>query len=820
MADGRIIIDTRIRKDNAKKDLNELRKDAQATASEISKIDQKIHEAQGDTKLADDLKNAQAAAAATEKELEMIDAALIKMKRSGQGNTESFLSMQQAGEGLREKYNAQLAAQSKAQAAYDRQQASIAGMTAARGILAGQLAETQKFEQQASAIQRAKVAVTSFENSLRKAGGAFGSLIKRAKTFMSHMIKAPKLMGNFGSRMREIAFGALLFNGISAALRNFTTGLQNALRQSGAFVTTMSNLKGAALNATAPLVSALTPALTALANAAAVALSYLSRLFAFFTGKSISGLKATAKAMGGAASSAKELKNNMLGIDELNVVDSGASGGGGGGLGNIEPNYGFEGQNDFLDTLMAAIESGDWAGAGILLADKVNSMVESVDAYSWGQKLGAILQNGIVFGYSFLTTFDWNGLGAKLAGFVNGLLDKVDGAQLGALFAAKFTIAIRTLGTFLANLDWATLGTQLSSFAIGFLSALADSLQSVDWSAIGTGIATLLMNIDWAGVISAVFEVIKAAFPILLPGLLAFIGMHLVKMIGSSLLSMLITSAGQSISTFFSTMLPTVLSNLSTWLTTIISSIGLWPIAIAGLVVLFIAVVNQFGDAIQAKLQEVDAWLQGIFTRDWSETFGILGNLLNAFFSNVKNIWDSIKLVFDGIIDFIRGVFTGDWERAWKGVKEIFAGIFGALKAVALAPINAIIGILNGLIDSINWVIEKVNGISFTNPFTGNTVGFNFPSIGKIPYLAQGAVIPPNREFMAVLGDQTSGRNLEAPEDLIRQIVREESSGAPMSLEVEQPIQLLLDGEVIYRTVTRIKANRGAAVSSKFAEEY
>ena len=166
MADGRIIIDTRIRKDNAKKDLNELRKDAQATASEISKIDQKIHEAQGDTKLADDLKNAQAAAAATEKELEMIDAALIKMKRSGQGNTESFLSMQQAGEGLREKYNAQLAAQSKAQAAYDRQQASIAGMTAARGILAGQLAETQKFEQQASAIQRAKVAVTSFVNSL------------------------------------------------------------------------------------------------------------------------------------------------------------------------------------------------------------------------------------------------------------------------------------------------------------------------------------------------------------------------------------------------------------------------------------------------------------------------------------------------------------------------------------------------------------------------------------------------------------------------------------------------------------------------------
>ena len=76
-------------------------------------------------------------------------------------------------------------------------------------------------------------------------------------------------------------------------------------------------------------------------------------------------------------------------------------------------------------------------------------------------------------------------------------------------------------------------------------------------------------------------------------------------------------------------------------------------------------------------------------------------------------------------------------------------------------------------IDSINWVIEKVNGISFTNPFTGNTVGFNFPSIGKIPYLAQGAVIPPNREFMAVLGDQSSGTNIEAPLETIKQALSE-----------------------------------------------
>ena len=797
MADGRIVIDTKIRKDQALKDLAVLQKDAKSTAAEIAKLDQKLAAAKSDTKLADNLRQAQKAAADTAAELDRVNTKLETAKQtelakikatpgfqnfkpstlSNMATNNAMLNNPEAvkqSEALAATLSKQEAAVSAAKAAVDAHAQSTQHMAAAQQVLRERLDGINAAMGAQQIKARAASAMSSFVQGISSFAGKAHRAVSRLSDGFKRLTARTKLggkaVGHFGSRLREIALGALIFNGISKALRGFVTGMNNALTKSGASTSALSNLKGAALNAAAPLVSALTPALTAIANAAAIALSYIGRLFAFFSGKSIASLKSTAKAMGGVAAGTNAAKKALAGFDTINTLDT-SSGSGGGSA--SPPNLAYEASNPFLDSLTDAIKGGDWAGAGTMLADKLNSIIAGWDAYGWGQKLGGMLQNGISFAFSFLTTFDWNGLGAKLAGFVNGLLNQVDGAQLGALFASKFTIAIRTLGTFLANLDWATLGTQLSSFAIGFLSALADSLQSVNWSAIGTGIATLLMNIDWAGVISAVFEVIKAAFPILLPGLLAFIGMHLVKMIGSSLLSMLITSAGQSISTFFSTMLPTVLSNLGTWLTTIISSIGLWPIAIAGLVVLFIAVVNQFGDAIQAKLQEVDAWLQGIFTRDWSETFGILGNLLNAFFSNVKNIWDSIKLVFDGIIDFIRGVFTGDWERAWKGVKEIFAGIFGALKAVALAPINAIIGILNGLIDSINWVIEKVNGISFTNPFTGNTVGFNFPSIGKIPYLAQGAVIPPNREFMAVLGDQSSGTNIEAPLETIKQALSE-----------------------------------------------
>lgn len=445
-----------------------------------------------------------------------------------------------------------------------------------------------------------------------------------------------------------------------------------------------------------------------------------------------------------------------------------------------------------------------------MLADKLNSIIAGWDAYGWGQKLGGMLQNGISFAFSFFTTFDWNGLGAKLAGFVNGLLNQVDGAQLGALFAAKFTIAIRTLGTFLANLDWAMLGAQISSFAIGFIDALAEAIQSVDWGKIGEGILDMLEAIDWAGLLRSLGGLIEPLLPSLLMGLVIFSGLQLLHMFGAQLLPMLLSGLGSCISTLFTSILPHVVSGIGTLLSTIVAAIGLWPTILLGLVILFIAVIAKWGDQIQAKLQEIDAFLQNIFVTDWSQSFGILGNLLNAFFANVKNIWNSIKLIFDGIIDFIRGVFTGDWERAWKGVKEIFAGIFGALKAIALAPINAIIGILNGLIDSINWVIEKVNGISFTNPFTGNTVGFNFPSIGKIPYLAQGAVIPPNREFMAVLGDQSSGTNIEAPLETIKQALSEvmtQQGGGDITIKFTGDLAQL--ARVLHPVIEREQHRRG-----------
>ncbi len=165
-------------------------------------------------------------------------------------------------------------------------------------------------------------------------------------------------------------------------------------------------------------------------------------------------------------------------------------------------------------------------------------------------------------------------------------------------------------------------------------------------------------------------------------------------------------------------------------------------VALIAAIIALVVLIAVKGDELQDILQRVDNFLQNIFAKDWTEVFGpVLGEALNAFFANLKNIWDSAKQMLNGIIDFIRGVFTGDWERAWNGVKEIFGGMFQMLISLAKVPLNSIISLINGMINGINWVIRKVNSFSFTNPFSGETVGFQFGEIGKVPYLAKGGIL-------------------------------------------------------------------------------
>ena len=218
--------------------------------------------------------------------------------------------------------------------------------------------------------------------------------------------------------------------------------------------------------------------------------------------------------------------------------------------------------------------------------------------------------------------------------------------------------------------------------------------------------------------------------------------------------------------------------------------VGFFKVMAAGIAACFRDIL-QTATGIWSEIKNVFVlfgnWLKSAFSNDWTKQFGVFGNVLNAFFRNVKNIVNSIRKVFDGLINLIVGVFTGDWKRAWEGVKQIFSGVWQGLASIVKSPLNAIIGGFNAILGIINSLINKINGISFKItvpdwvPKIGGSWwgfnGFNIPNIGTIPYLAKGAVIPPRSEFLAVLGDQKQGNNIETPEALLRKIVREESGG-------------------------------------------
>nr|DAU29597.1 MAG TPA: minor tail protein [Herelleviridae sp.] len=185
----------------------------------------------------------------------------------------------------------------------------------------------------------------------------------------------------------------------------------------------------------------------------------------------------------------------------------------------------------------------------------------------------------------------------------------------------------------------------------------------------------------------------------------------------------------------------------------------------------------------------------------WNAIKKTLSGLWNALKTTAKTVFDAIKTKVTGVWDKIKDKTSRTWESvttfvstkveaiktaitdkfnaARDAVKSAFEGIVDFIKR----PINQAISIVNNAVGMINSAIGGIeSAFSFgpwnvPTPFGTKRIGFHatFPRVGTIPYLASGAVIPPKSEFLAVLGDQKKGNNLEAPESLLRQIVREES---------------------------------------------
>lgn len=493
-------------------------------------------------------------------------------------------------------------------------------------------------------------------------------------------------------------------------------------------------------------------------------------------GNLASGAEDAAAGFDDATSAAKELKKSVMGFDELNILNGNTASGsgfagvsGGSGFDFELPEYGF--LNDVskqADEVTQKLKNAlPWIlaiGAGLA-------------AWKLGPKLGLDLQKTI-------------GLAVGIFGaltLVQNILDSiVNGVTEENMTGMIFGMTLAVTGLYVA------------------LGPVAGGI-----TAIVSGLAVLAVAFSDAEKSGWNFQ----------NQMLAIAG---------------ILAAGVGIGILTGSWIPLLIGMIASLLLSITTSTGHGQELINGVKETLQGFIDFFAGIFTGDTERTAKGIEGIFSglkgivgsvidgiRDWlnglldwidKKTNGKLKPLITgikaivtAVFGNIKqtvgNIIDDIKTIFSGLIKFISGVFSGDFDKAWEGIKDIFKGIWNTI-------IDLLNGAINIIIKGINWLIKQMNKISFDVPswvpfVGGKSIGVNIDYISEnvLPRLAKGAVIPANDEFLAVLGDQTHGNNIEAPEGLIRKIVREESGGSG-----EVHVTIVLDsvtGKKLFETVVR-----------------
>ena len=394
---------------------------------------------------------------------------------------------------------------------------------------------------------------------------------------MSATQSLSKFFGSFG----RVAMFRAMQTAISTLTKGFQEGMQNVYDYGQTIGGTLTSsfdsaassslyLKNSLGAVAVPIMNILAPAIDFVIGKLVSLINMVNQFFSVLSGAS-SWTKAVrvpqkfgteAKKSGKKAKdAAKDMKDYTMSFDELNVLskDKDKSGSGSGSGGGADVGSMFEQQKvdaskwDWVTGIKDAISNGDWSTAGSLLADKVNSVVDGIDAEGFGQKLGGKIQNGIDFANGFMGGMNWSNLGATFASGLNGVMDSINGESLGQLIANKFNAAIQlaagfattfdwsdfgttvantingyfsnldtetlktgavalgkgiadSINNMVANTDWATAASKLSDIALGMLRGINAAIKTVDWFTIGKSVSIFLKNIKWSEAVNAIAE--------------------------------------------------------------------------------------------------------------------------------------------------------------------------------------------------------------------------------------------------------------------------------------------------------------------------
>lgn len=581
----------------------------------------------------------------------------------------------------------------------------------------------QKTTQQ---LKMAQINLESSQIAQEKASAAVSEYVGKQRLAALTTQNVSEQFKKFTKRIAGLAKRVFIFTMITKALRTMRKMLLSTIGADKQMSTSLAQIRGNLISAFAPIYNYILPAIRTLlawlAKLTAVVSVFINSLF----GKTASQADATAKALYNQASAteaagdaAEKAKKQLSGLDEMNRWESNdSSGGGGGGSSGIAPKFDL---SDQVDTG----KIGKIAAVVRELSPYVAAVAAGFAAWKIGKKflgnLSKAKQLALAVAGAVLMAIN---VADMLKNGIN--FDNLTGYIIGA------AAAVTGLG-----LAFGVLGGAITAIVAGLVLlgvAIRDVIKNGFNNKNLTAITVALLTIGGA------IAIITGAW---IPLLIAAIAAVVVRIVAKW-------------------------TSIKEWISKTISSID--------------AAFEQHLANVEAGAAAVVDWVIEKWTavKDWFR------GLWEKVSSGAVAAWDGIKSAFKSVPEWFQSKFRDAWQkvkdvfstggRIWSGIKEGIESTFHTVVNAIIRGMNTIIAVPFNKINSMLNTIRNAHFLGIS-PFQ-NMWGVNPLPVPQIPMLARGAVIPANRQFLAVLGDQRNGNNLEAPESLLRQIVREEAGGA------------------------------------------
>lgn len=647
----------------------------------------------------------------------------------------------------------------------------------------------EKIRETERRLNAAKEKAADLQKQVAGAQKSAQALAPTTKALSPAAEKAETSFNKLVGRIKGLAKRVFIFTIITAALREIKQYMWSAIQTNDDAMNAVARLKGELRTLAQPIANIAIPAFTALAKIITYTLTGASRLLSLLFGSTYSASKKAAKSLNdqqnaieGVGSAAKKASKYLAPFDELNTISGNDAGGGsesGGNAVNFDSDIG-SGVNAVMALMTgiallaigAILTFSGHVGVGIAMMVAGALTVYGVYASDGGEAAKTLVETGL----------------SKIL------------IAIGPMIAILGVVLMLT-----GNIPWG-LGLLIAGIALFAVGEVAEN-----WDLLGTNLVGALANmlIDISPYIA-----LFGAVLLFVPGQQA-LGIGLI-IAGIALFAVVEVGANWEL---LGTNLTSALTKIFSEISPYIAVFGLLLAIVPGMMAVGIGMIVA-GSAMFAFSVIAPNWdsitqaLRGPLGKTLAMIGGFLVVLgLMLIFSGVGIPLGIGMLLAGGVSlaaaiapnwDFIRDKIKNVWQKIKEFWNSYIAPVFTAAWWLNLGK-TIMNGLISGIERGINWVLggvsDMVNGITgILNKIPGVNIGrVNWGNV-HIPRLAQGAVIPANREFLAVLGDQKHGTNIEAPLDTIKQAVAEvlgQGSDRPITIIVQ------MDGKEMFRQMVR-----------------